>query len=131
MEYQLSRFDCFVSDVEKIDLNKNMIIMGNFNINLCDTEDFGNNSELKDNLLDRFPLLGLTQTVRKPSRHCSNSISTLIDHSWVSNMKKFISTKNVESTSDHDLIITSVKTKGNVNISEKTYSRNLNRLNIE
>ena len=46
-------------------------------------------------------------------------------------MKKFISTKNVESTSDHDLIKTAVKTKGNVNISETTFSRNLNRLNIE
>ena len=46
-------------------------------------------------------------------------------------MKKFISTRNVESTSDHDLIITSVKIKGNVNFLEKTYSRDPKRLNIE
>ena len=52
--------------MEKIDSNKNIVIMGDFNINLCDTEDIGNSSELKDNLLDRFPFLGLTQTVRKP-----------------------------------------------------------------
>ena len=105
--------------------------MGDFNINLWEDEGAIVNNELKDCLLDRFPLFGLTQTVRKTTRHCQGNISTLIDHSWVSNMKKFVQTRNIETISDHDLILTTIKTKGNVNTCEKTFSRKINMLDIE
>merc|ERR1712240_800550 len=129
-ELQSLRFENFISDVELVPSYRNLIIIGDFNINLLDDNN-GNTNEMKDSLLDRFPLLGLTQTVRNSTRHSENSNSSLIDHSWVSNMRKFIQTRNIESTSDHDAIITTVKIKGNVNHNENTYSRNLKNLNEE
>lgn len=46
--------------------------------------------ELKHSLLERFPLLGFTQTVRSATRHGANITSSFIDHSWLNNMNKFI-----------------------------------------
>jgi len=79
-ELQSLRFENFLSDVELVPAYRNLLIICDFNINLLD-ENNGNSNELKDSILDRFPLLGLTQTVRNSTRHCENSNSSLIDHS--------------------------------------------------
>ena len=45
--------------------------------------------------------------------------------------KKFIQTRKVECASDHDVIITTLKVKGSVNVSETYFCRNLRNLNEE
>lgn len=116
--------------VDTVPENKNLLIIGDFNINLEDLVNLQNRvQQLKDSLLDRFPLKGLTQTVRKVKRHLFSSISSLIDHSWLNNMQKFVQTRNIESPSDHDIILTTVKVKGNVNNSKVTVSRGFKYFN--
>ena len=115
IESQVNRFDQFLASIESVPDSRNLAILGDFNINLTEDGNTHNTNELKDMLLDRLPLVGLTQTVRNNTRHCSNSISSLIDHCWISNMRKYIQTRNIEATLDHDVILTEVKIKGTVN----------------
>ena len=114
-----------IHEVESIPPSRNLVIMGDFNVNLLDDDNgVSSVSELKDMILERFPLHGLTQTVRKETRHGSGVQSSLIDHCWLSNMCKHIQTRNAETSSDHDAIISTIKLKGNVKINETTNSRN-------
>ena len=66
--------------------------MADFNVNLDpDSQDIDPlNIELKDKLLDTFPLAGLKQTVEKCTRQVSEQRASLIDHSWISNINKHV-----------------------------------------
>ena len=77
MENQIQRLNQFLESIETVPCNRNLVIMGDFNINLTEDGITHNNNELKEMLLDRLPLVGLTQTVRNNTRHCSNSTSSL------------------------------------------------------
>ena len=127
LEKQQSRFDVFIDTVNNLPSDKNILIMGDFNIDLEVKTNYPTQALFKDKLLDNLPIIGLTQTVNKTTRHSSNSRSTLIDHSWNNNMNKHITTNNIDSTSDHDLIMTKLKIKGDVSTKEATYGRNFNK----
>ena len=94
-----------------------MVILGDFNVNLNgEAEEVNNNNSiLKDMVLDTLPLEGFTQIVSKNTRHCSNFKSSLIDHIWNKNMSKLVQVKQIETSSDHDLILAIVKINGTVN----------------
>ena len=74
LELQSLKFNQFLAEMETVPDHKNLVILGDFNINLMEDSN-SNNNELKDSLLDRLPLLGLTQTVRNNTRHS-------LDHQW-------------------------------------------------
>ena len=58
--------------------------------------------EFKDKLLNTLPLLGFVQM---------NSVPALIDHIWLTNVRKLVQTQIIDSESDHELITATVKTK--------------------
>ena len=99
-----------------------IILIGDFNINLDpkNNDNLNYNEEFKDKLLDTLPLAGYTQMVRRHTRHRQGNKSTLIDHSWTNRVNKHVQTRNIESDSDHDIILTTVLTKGNVSTKEAT-----------
>ena len=74
--------------------------MGDLNINLDpdNTDSDPTMIELKDKLLDVFPLAGLKQTVSKCTRQVHSQKPSLIDHSWISSMNKFVCTINIDVT---------------------------------
>ena len=78
---QHSRFDNFLDTISSIN-HTNSLILGDFNINLDDSDNSFNhrNLEFKDKLLNTLPLLGFVQMLRECTRFCSNSVPTLIDH---------------------------------------------------
>ena len=89
------------------------------------------NSELKDSLLDVFPLAGLKQTVNNCTRQVKNQRPSLIYHSWTSNMTKHIKTCTIDTESDHDLVMTSLLTKGTVRNEETVIRRNFSKFSKE
>ena len=60
----------------------------------------------KNALFDNLLMLGFIQTVQKETSHRLNNESSLIDHSWVNDMNKFLQMSNYETVSKHDLIVT-------------------------
>ena len=82
-------------------------------------------------MLDTLPLAGYTQLVRNNTRHRIGNKSTLIDHSWTNRVNKHVQTRNVDSTSDHDIILITVLTNGNVSIKEATKRRNYHKFEAE
>ena len=84
----------FLSKVELTDKFDNVIIMGDFNVNIDPTNNDNDpvNIEMKDKLLDILPLAGLKQTVTKCSRQVNGQKASMIDHAWVSNMTKHVKT---------------------------------------
>ena len=123
---QLLRFNEFLCGVEKRNNDMNSIVMGDSNINLNNEQN--NNAhlfpELKDRLLETLPLEGFTQAVRNDTRHCSGQKSSLLDHFWNRNMTKLVQIRQIETESDHDLILATVKIEGKVKTQETTNSRN-------
>ena len=109
-----------------------MLLISNFYINLLDNAlvQIGI-QKLKDTLLESLPRLGLIQTVRKPTRHTWKTESSLIDHSWISDMNKSVQRNNYETVSDHYLIVTTVTIKGNVISKEITKSTSFKEFNEE
>ena len=82
-----------------------------------------NNIVLKDMVLATLPLEGFTQIVSKNTRHCNNFKSSLIDHIWNKNMSKIVQVKQVETQSDHDLILAIVKINGTVSSNSSIRTR--------
>ena len=112
----MSRFENFLEVINKSRNNQNVVILGDFNVNLSnEEEDINvNNIIFKDVLLDSLPIEGFTQVVKKNTRHCSNSKSSLIDHIWMKNLSKLVQVTNHDTSSDHDLILATVKLNGSV-----------------
>ena len=105
---------------------ENVTIIGDLNINLdpeCNDHS-PLHSVLKEELLDVFPLAGLKQTVRNCTRQVEKQTPSLIDQSWTSNMNKHVMTSSFDTESDHDIIVTTLKTKGNVIHEETVVKRN-------
>ena len=128
---QSTRFEDFLEITKKSRNNQNVVILGDFNVNLNnEVEEVNNNNNiLKDMLLDIFPLEGFTQVVRKNTRHCSNSKSSLIDHIWNKNMTKLVQVKQVETQSDHDMVLAIVKINGNVTTNSSVRSMDYRKFN--
>ena len=124
-ENQQERFGEFLNCIEKSRSNQNVVIHGDFNVNLNnEEEDMNNNNSVpKDMLLDTLPIEGFTQVIKNNTRHCRNSKSSLIDHIWTKNMSKMIQAKQQETQSDHDLISTVVKINGNVSVNTSIRNR--------
>ena len=61
--------------------------------------------------------------LRECTRFCSNSAPTLIDHIWITNVRKLVQTRIINTVSDHELISATVKTKGFVKTQQSTNSR--------
>ena len=112
---QNNRLDKFLNTISAIQ-HSNSLIIGDFNINLDDNNTMINqrNSDMKDKLLNVLPLSGFVQIIKDCTRFCSNSLPTLIDHIWISNMNKFVHSRIINTDSDHELIMATVKTKGMV-----------------
>ena len=106
------RFDKFLNTVSSVP-HTNSLLIGHFNINLDDSVNSFNhrNMEFKDKLLNTLPLLGFVQMLRECTRFCSNSVPTLIDHIWITNVRKLVQTRIIDNESDHELITATVKTK--------------------
>ena len=119
------RFDNFLTKAENTATKGNSILIGDFNINLDpeNLEDPNENEDFKDKLLNSLPLAGYTQMVRHNTRHRKGNKPMLIDHSWTNKVMKHVQTRNLESDSDHDIILTTVLTKGNVSTTEATKKR--------
>ena len=82
--------------------NKNILIQGDFNINL---------SEPQPSWQSSYAIFGLNQLVDKPTRICSTTAS-LLDHIYTNNMPLFSNVKVPEkSISDHFPIICTWKNK--------------------
>ena len=104
--------------------NTNSVIIGDFNINLDDNNNTNQrNTDMKDKLLNILPLNSFVQIIKECTRFSSNSLSTLIDHIWVSNFKKLVQNCIIDSESDHKLILTTLETKGFVKTQQSTNSR--------
>ena len=78
-----------------------------------------------------LPTEGLTQIIKKETRHCSNTKASLIDHIWLKNLSKLVQTKNIETSSDHDLIVSIHKINGTVGTNSATRSRDYKNFNKE
>ena len=91
-----------------------MVIIGDMNINIDpeSTENSQLHNALKEDLLDTFPLAGFKQTVTKCTRTIKDKAPSLLDHSWIKNMKKHVQTACYETDSDHDMVVTTLKVKG-------------------
>ena len=91
-------------------------MMGEFNMNiyLANDDNYQVNSAMKDKLLDFLLLADLKQTIMKSTKQVNGQKASLIDKAWVSNMTKHVKTNNIDMDSDHDMILTTVKTKGSV-----------------
>ena len=124
-ENQVVRLNNFLTKAENSAIKGNSILIGDFNINLDpeNIDDQNDNEDFKDKLLDSLPLAGYTQMVRHNTRHRKGNKPTLIDHSWTNRVMKHVQTRNIESDSDHDIILTTVLTKGNVSTTEATKKR--------
>ena len=88
--------------------------MGDFNIDLNMDAVDGMTVDMRNRLLDTLLLAGFSQLVNKSTRFCSNSIPSLLDHSWINNMTKHVQTTLIETDSDHDAILRIIKTNRNV-----------------
>ena len=132
-EEQVQRLDNFLTKAEFSAAKGNCVLIGDFNINLDpeNTENQYHNEEFKDKLLDTLPLAGYTQLVRNNTRHRIGNKSTLIDHSWTNRVNKHVQTRNIDSDSDHDIILTTVLTNGNVSTKEATKRRNYHKFEAE
>ena len=132
-ERQLERWRRYLDKVKLTENYENVIIIGDLNVNL-DPDTSDNNplqTVLRDELLDVFPLAGLKQTVRNNTRQIENQKASLLDQSWNSNMNKHVKTSNYDTDSDHDIIVTTLKTKGNVVHDEVIVKRNYSKFNRE
>lgn len=132
LEEQSARLESFLVKAEGAASKGNCILIGDFNVNL-DQDNSENpylSEELKDKLLDTLPLAGYTQLVKENTRHRNGNKSTLIDHSWTNNVNKHVHTKNLESDSDHDIILTTLLTKGNISTKEATRTRNYKNFDV-
>ena len=131
MDKQKERFTKYLNIVQQTSNYNNIIIMGDFNVNM-DTENREldqNANEFKNMLLDVFPLMGLCQTVKHNTRKIQGQRSALLDHSWISNLNKHIKTSTFDTESDHDLIVTNIKIKGAVGSSEIVKKRDYSNFN--
>merc|ERR1712082_150193 len=132
-ERQLDRWRRYLDKVKLTENYENVIIIGDLNVNL-DPDTSDNNplqTVLRDELLDVFPLAGLKQMVRNNTRQIENQKASLLDQSWNSNMNKHVKTSNYDTDSDHDVIVTTLKTKGNVVHQEVIVKRNYSKFNRE
>ena len=104
--------------------------MGDFTVTLDpDNADSDQLSiDLKDNLLEIFLLVGLKQTVTSCTRQVQSQKPSLIDHSWVSSINKLVSTINIETDSDHDMVLTTLMVRGTVRNVETFKKRNFSKL---
>ena len=130
-EEQSNRLEQFLKLTKKARNCQNVVILGDFNVDLNEDIDEPNNSNsiLKDMVLDTLPLEGFTQIVKKNTRHCNNSKLSLIDHIWNKNMSKLIQVKQLEAQSDHDLILAVLKTNGMVNSNSSVKNRDYRKFN--
>ena len=133
LEEQSARLNSFLTKAESAASNGNCILIGDFNVNLDNdnTENPYLSEELKNNLLDTLPLAGFTQLVKENTRHRIGNKSTLIDHSWTNNVNKHLHTKNLESDSDHDIILTTLLLKGSISTREATRTRNYKNFDVK
>ena len=132
-ESQTERWRKFLDKVRQTEIFENVVIMGDLNINLDpdSTETSPLHNVLKEELLDTFPLAGLKQTVTKCTRQVKDQKPSLIDQSWLNNMNKHVKTSNHDTDSDHDIIVTTLKTKGFVSNEETVVRRNFSQFNAE
>ena len=81
IDKQKERLGKFLAKVELTDKFDNVIIMGDFNVNIDPTNNDNDpvNIEMKDKLLDILPLAGLKQTVTKCSRQVNGQKASMID----------------------------------------------------
>ena len=132
-ESQVERWRKFLEKVRQTERYENVVIMGDVNINLdpdsLETSPLQN--DLKDDLLDTFPLSGFKQTVTKCTRQVKDQAPSLIDQSWVKNMNKHVQTTSHDTESDHDMIVTTLKIKGCVRNEETVVRRNFSKFNLE
>ena len=122
--------------MEKVKLSEkyeNITIIGDLNINIDpeNTDSDNLNAELRDSLLDAFPLAGLKQTVNNCTRQTKDGKPSLIYHSWINNINKHINTTTIDTDSDHDLVLTSLLTRGIIRNEEITKRRDLSKFNKE
>ena len=74
VERQKERWNRILERVSLTEKYENVIVIGDFNVNI-DPDNMENdqlNSDLKDGLLDFFPLAGLKQTVTKCTRQVND-----------------------------------------------------------
>jgi len=116
---------CFYDFLEKIeDVNKNCIILGDFNIDLLNKtpaiQEFINNVEFRN----------FRQLIDKPTRVFKNS-STLIDHIYLKsdNQDSYLYDVISNSFSDHSSVLFSLK-KTNVHLNKRQFIRLFSQKNL-
>ena len=94
---QVAGFEEFSTKSEQAMMLGYVAVMGYFNINI-DPDSRDSSSvmmNLKDRLLDTYPLAVLVQVVEKCTRHCQGRKSCLIDQVWLSKSLKQVRTKTL------------------------------------
>ena len=100
-------------------MNGDTLVMVDINLNFMNWDQLaGNQRKLADLVTNRITTIGFTQSVMDPTHRKGNSES-LIDHSWANCPRRIVEIINrVNGYSDHDVIITRLRSK-HLDLSEK------------
>ena len=107
IQAQLGRWVTFLDQWERaIDTGKEVIVMGDININYLKLDDLGQLQPLADLMLQRIYPHGVQQCVKAPTRSWSGQQDSCLDHIYTNTPNK-ISQPEVKTrgSSDHKLIL--------------------------